>query len=142
VLIPPAGDCLAVAAENGLDSFLSAVDSAGLTDALSDSNATYTIFAPSNSAFDAIDIQSIDKDLLASVLKYHVLPITKISSDIKDGDTLSTLEGSDITVVFQYFLWIFFDGAYLNGKSLISTVDLMCSNGVIHIIDEVLEIPA
>ena len=50
VLIPPAGDCLAVAAANGLDSFVAAVKTANLTEALTDPNGTFTIFAPTNEA--------------------------------------------------------------------------------------------
>lgn len=142
VLIPPAGDCLAVAAANGLDSFVAAVKEANLTKALSDPNGTFTIFAPTNAAFDALSGVNLPVDTLTTVLTYHVLPEVTNSDDLSDGDGLTTLEGSSIEVSFNYFLWIFFDGIYLDEKAKIVATDLLCTNGVIHIIDKVLLPPS
>jgi transforming growth factor-beta-induced protein len=142
VLIPPAGDCLAVAAAKGLDSFVAAVKAANLTEALNDPNGTFTIFAPTNAAFDALAGATLPVDTLTTVLTYHVLPEIATADDLSDGDSLTTLEGSSIEVSFHYFFWIIFDGVYLDGKAKIVTTDLVCTNGVIHIIDEVLSPPS
>lgn len=142
VLIPPAGDCVAVAIANGLDSFVAAVKEANLTEALSDPNGTFTIFAPTNAAFDALSGVTLPADTLTTVLTYHVLPEITTSDDLSDGDVLATLEGSSIGVSFIYFLWIFFEGIYLDEKAKIVATDLLCTNGVIHMIDSVLLPPS
>lgn len=138
VLLPPGGDCLSVAKANGLDSFVAAVDQAGLGDALSDPNGSFTIFAPKNSAFDALAGVTLTDETLATVLKYHVLLETATEADLSDGDSLTTLQGSSIDVDFTYIYWFIFDRILLDDNAKIVESDLVCTNGIIHVIDEVL----
>lgn len=125
----------------GLTSFVDAVDTAGLRDALTDPTSSLTIFAPNNKAFSALDGVTIAPADLATILTYHVLDTVVASSDLSDGSSVATLEGSDIEIDFEYFFFIFFLGAYLNDSAKIVETDINCAGGIIHVIDEILTIP-
>mmetsp|Transcript_5008 Transcript_5008/g.12561 ORF Transcript_5008/g.12561 Transcript_5008/m.12561 type:complete len:437 (+) Transcript_5008:79-1389(+) len=116
------------------------VDEAGLTDALS-GEGTYTVFAPTNSAFDALPQDLITKltdpewrPQLRDLLFYHTLVSEVRSTDLSDGLTATTLNGEDITITLN--------PPTINGNSEIlvdeGQVDIEASNGVIHGIDTVL----
>lgn len=109
-----------------------AVASAGLTEALNDAEASFTLFAPTESAFEDIDVSALSQDELASVLQYHVIPDTAlVARSITDGQTATTLEGRDVTLAVQN------DGLFVNDAQ-ISGFDFGVSNGVVHEIDRVL----
>jgi uncharacterized surface protein with fasciclin (FAS1) repeats len=119
-----------------------AVVNAGLDAALADENATYTVFAPVNQAFDdaAAVIATLTDDQVADVLRYHVLTAQVRASGISDGPT-GTLLGQDITLTV---------GADANdnpivtiedqtgGTSTVIVTDVQATNGVVHAIDRVL----
>lgn len=116
-----------------------AVGAANLADALADQNATYTIFAPVESAFDGVDVEALlnDTDALSTVLQYHVIAGSAIrAEDIQDGATVATLQGDDLTFTL--------DGGnvFVNGDVRVRTANLPASNGVIHLIEGVLMPPA
>ena len=142
----PAGDIPATIAElassnENFTTLVAAVQEAGLVPALSD-EGTYTVFAPTNAAFDdlfaaggiTVDDLLANPDL-ATVLTSHVIDgeFTAEDAIAADGTSVETLSGAtiDITVV---------DGAVvLNGTATVTTANLLAGNGVVHVIDAVLQ---
>lgn len=132
-----AGDSLVdVAAENPqLSQLVQALEAAGLTSALQDAGPL-TVFAPNNEAFASLDQADLTELLtnpqqLGDILRYHVVEGAVTSSDLEDGQTLTTLEGSDLTVSV--------DGStvMVDGAEVVEP-DIEAGNGVIHIIDGVI----
>lgn len=108
----------------------------------------FTVFAPTNQAFEDLLAQldgfdSLDdfnsqqlQDLLAVVLTYHVVvDAAVLSSDLSDGQTVTTLQGSTVEVSTQG--GVFISDATANAAQ-VTTADIEVSNGVVHIIDKVL----
>jgi uncharacterized surface protein with fasciclin (FAS1) repeats len=133
---------LAVATPS-LSTLVTAVTTAGLADVLADPAATLTVFAPSNDAFAALPAGLLDELLtpafsqhLTNVLLYHVLGSVFLSTDLSDGLAVTMLNGENITVGI--------DGEMVsltNGEGVattVSAVDIIASNGVVHLVDGVL----
>uniref|UniRef100_A0A3B4ZR38 Periostin n=1 Tax=Stegastes partitus TaxID=144197 RepID=A0A3B4ZR38_9TELE len=97
----------------------------------------YTLFAPTNEAFDKLGsdvlerIQS-DKEVLKALLNFHLLDSVQCSEAIMAGSSYETLEGNNIEIGC--------DGESLtvNGIKMVRTKDIVTTNGVIHLIDDVL----
>jgi uncharacterized surface protein with fasciclin (FAS1) repeats len=130
-----ADDTAATAASNNplLSTLVTAVVEADLVDTLN-SDGPFTIFAPTNDAFAAIpeDVLSAvlaDKDLLTSVLTYHVLPGDSLEADGLAGTTVATVEGGEVTFGA--------DGTAVNDSNVICS-NVPVANGTVHIIDNVL----
>jgi uncharacterized surface protein with fasciclin (FAS1) repeats len=107
---------------------------AGLTTAMAEPGP-FTVFAPTDEAledaFSESELESLreDTDQLTEVLEYHVVEGAAVTSDQIDGsESLETLQGSDVEVTTSG----------VNGVSFVET-DVDAPNGVIHIIDGVLE---
>jgi uncharacterized surface protein with fasciclin (FAS1) repeats len=119
------------------ESLEAAVIAAGLAGALADSEASLTVFAPTDDAFAALGTETIDALFadptgdLAEILKYHVVGATALSGSLSDGDTFTTLEGSDITVTINE------DGVFINDAKVVFA-DYEAPNGVVHVIDAVI----
>ena len=134
---PEAGTIVAVAQDTPqLSTLVAAVVAAELDDDLA-GNGPFTVFAPVNSAFAALGQETIDRlledgnqALLQKVLGYHVVPGRVFAADLEDGQTVTTLEGSDLTIDLD-------GGATVNGVDIIET-DIVADNGVVHLIDGVL----
>jgi len=128
---------------------VAAVKAAGLVDTLK-GPGPFTVFAPTNAAFDALPKGTVDALLkpdkkadLTKVLTYHVVPgkldAATLKSQIQAGGgkaTLKTVQGEDLTATEK-------DGgiALTDSKgnvAMVTTADVMQSNGVIHVIDKVL----
>ena len=132
-----AGNIVEVASGN--DSFktlVQAVQAAGLADTLSDSSASYTVFAPTDEAFSqlpegALDylLQPENQEVLQRVLSYHVVPESLSSSEILGGEIV-TLNGGLATQVT--------DGRVIINNASVVTPDVEASNGVIHAVNRVL----
>lgn len=118
-----------------------ALTKAGLVTTLK-GTGPFTVFAPTDAAFTAAlaklgitKAELLNKTDLASILTYHVLSGSVKSTDLTDGMTAATLQGSSLTIS-------------INGSTVkvntatVTSADVNCSNGVIHIIDEVLLPPA
>ena len=94
----------------------------------------FTVFAPSNAAFNAIGIDSEDDfpeaTVLMQILNYHVLSGAFLSNELEDGTRGETLEGSDVRISTT-------SGVMIN-EATVTVPDLEADNGVVHIIDEVL----
>jgi uncharacterized surface protein with fasciclin (FAS1) repeats len=128
---------------------VAAVKAAGLVDTLSGAGP-FTVFAPTNAAFDALPKGTVDtllkpenKAMLTKVLTYHVVPGHLTSMDIqalanKSGGTaeLKTVQGESLRVMKDGSAWVVVDSK--GSKAAISTADVLQSNGVIHVVDKVL----
>ncbi len=119
-----------------LSTLVTALTAADLTGTLS-GPGPFTVFAPVNNAFDALPagqlnalLEAGNVDILSKVLTYHVVPGTFRAADLTEGQTLTTVEGTEITVSLA-------GGARVNGAR-ITTTDVETSNGVVHLIDGVL----
>lgn len=153
VLQPPVGNIVNTAVLAKLDSLVKAVTyaatapggDASLPATLS--TATLTVFAPTNAAFTALlgalnvtDIRQIPVATLLAVLRYHVVGGRKFSSDLSNGN-LSMLAGGNTTINLTNGTsggpTITGSGNGVN-KSNILAVNVMCANGVVHVIDRVL----
>ncbi len=129
--------------ETQLSTLADAVEQAGLEDALSDDSTPITIFAPNNSAFTNYlaanptfgSLADIPDDVLADVLRYHVVPGTKLASDLTAGSLSTLLDGQTIAVTTD-------NGVVLNGTTRVVRADIRASNGVIHIVNAVLRTAA
>ena len=115
-----------------LSTLAGALGQAGLDDDLN-GDGPFTVFAPSNTAFEQIDVNDLtsDSDLLEEVLTYHVVQGEITASDISDGQTVETLEGETLRFSVSN------GGVQVNGAN-VTTADLQASNGVVHVIDGVL----
>jgi len=119
---------------NNFTTLLAAVKQAGLVDALK-GDGPYTLFAPTDEAFAKIpqsQLQALlnDKKMLTSVLTYHVVADNVPSSDVVKLKQAKTLQGQSITINAS-------NGVKVDNANVIMT-DIVASNGVIHVIDEVI----
>lgn len=116
---------------------VTAVQAAGLAETLS-GGGPFTVFAPTNAAFDKLPKGTVEgllktdqKAKLTSILTYHVVPGTLKAADLKDGQKLKTVEGSELTVTIK-------DGVVKIDGATVTIPDVISSNGVTHVIDAVL----
>ena len=99
----------------------------------------YTVLAPTNNAFAKIPADTLNlllkpenKESLTKLLKYHVLAGEIKSTQIIGLSQATTVEGSNINIKLS-------DGnIFINSDALVTTADILASNGVIHTIDDVL----
>jgi transforming growth factor-beta-induced protein len=117
-----------------LSTLVDALVAANLTDALS-GDGPFTVFAPSNAAFEKLDPELLNTiistpSLLTSLLQYHVAS-AELTSDKLNGSVQTLLSGQSLDVDNS-------SGVTINGTSKVTTADVLASNGVIHVIDEVL----
>ena len=120
-----------------LSVLVQAVQKAGLVDELS-ADGPLTVFAPTNQAFHnlfrALGVRGIDDltaEQLTPILLYHVIAARVLSTELSDGQTAGTLFGNDVTVSKQG------DVIKINDSKVIAP-DNIATNGVVHIIDQVL----
>jgi uncharacterized surface protein with fasciclin (FAS1) repeats len=132
-----AGTIVDIAAgDEQFSTLVTAVTEAELAETLS-GEGPYTVFAPTNEAFEALPAGTLDELLadptgaLADVLTYHVVEGAVLSGDLTTGE-VPTVNGATLDVVVND------DGTVtVNGVNVV-TADIEASNGVIHVIDGVL----
>lgn len=122
-----------------LSTLMTLVRSVGLDEALS-GEGPFTLFAPTNDAFEAlspsvVDYLTANEDALTSVLLYHVVSGALLASDLKNGP-LTSLEGGDLDISKADTCC-----PMVNQASFIVT-NLVATNGVAHGIDSVLIPPS
>ena len=130
------GTIVDVAAGNpDFETLVAAVTAADLVETLS-GDGPFTVFAPTDDAFDALPEGLVDalllpenKDALTSILTYHVVSGEVMAADVTAGD-VATVEGSTIAITT--------DGGVMVNEANVVTTDVDASNGVIHVIDAVL----
>ena len=118
-----------------------AVLQADLADALS-GEGPFTVFAPTDDAFAALAtaLGATAEDLLAlpeltDILLYHVAGAAAFSTDLLDGQMVTTLNGADATVSIEC------DGSIFINDAQVIVADIEADNGVVHVIDAVLTPP-
>ncbi len=112
----------------------SALTKAELVSALQ-GTGPFTVFAPNNAAFTKAGITSLDglsKDALTPILTSHVLNGKVLAADVKSGG-VSTLNTNN-----NIYLSVNSTGVYINGNIKVIATDVDASNGVIHVIDNVI----
>jgi len=121
------------------DTLLTALHAAGQTRLLTGDTA-YTLFAPTDEAFDALPEETLDGLMsstisLQSVLSYHLIDGAVSAADVTalDGETVSTLYPDG-----QLAVSVTDEGVMLNGGVEVIETDHMAANGVLHVIDGVL----
>lgn len=131
---------LAVATDD-LSTLVTAVQAAGLADTLK-GEGPFTVFAPTNAAFEKLPAGTLDslllpenKDQLTAILTYHVVPAKAMSSDLSDGQQLKTVQGGILTVSISNGVVTLTDAK--GGTSKVVTADVEATNGVVHVIDTV-----
>lgn len=118
---------------------VTAVKAADLVETLK-GKGPFTVFAPTDEAFKKIPKEKLDallkdKKALAGVLTYHVVSGKVMAADVVKLQSAKTVQGQPIAIAVK-------DGAVtINGVNVVKT-DIICENGVIHIIDAVLMPPA
>jgi uncharacterized surface protein with fasciclin (FAS1) repeats len=135
VLEPPTTDTIIdfITATAELSTLLSALERGGFADSLSGS-ASITLFAPTNNAFTTVPANIVtllfENDAfifhLQDLLLYHILDAELFAADFADGDSLTTLNGENVTISLAPLS--------VNGIA-ISDGDNDASNGVVHLID-------
>jgi len=128
------------AGTESLSTLVTAVKAAGLVETLQ-GDGPFTVFAPTNAAFEALPdgvLESLlkpdNKDKLVAVLTYHVVGAKVMSGDLKEGQTAKTVEGENVTISLK-------GGASVNGAKVVKA-DIKASNGVVHVIDKVILPPS
>lgn len=128
---------------------VAAVKAAGLVDTLS-APGPFTVFAPTNEAFDKLPAGTVEtllkpenKATLVGILTYHVvagaMTSRQIAAAIKAGGgsaTLTTVQGEPLTATMQMGKLVLTDAK--GGMATVTIKDVMQSNGVIHVVDTVL----
>jgi uncharacterized surface protein with fasciclin (FAS1) repeats len=124
----------AVAADQ-FKTLVEAVKAADLVETLK-GEGPFTVFAPTDEAFKKIPKETLDailkdKKTLTAILTYHVVPGKVLAADVVKLESAKTVQGSPVKIVTK-------DGKVtVNGASVIKT-DIVCKNGVIHVIDAVI----
>ena len=145
LLTPP--DAAAVATLDGrFTTLLAALERTGLDQVLADSG-TYTIFAPTDDAFDAygVDLATISTPNLTKLLAYHVLPSAFLNTDIPGGmsfQTTASMSGPDdspLSLMINKVTTNDVDSITINSSARVVAANVVSTNAVIHAIDEVLE---
>jgi uncharacterized surface protein with fasciclin (FAS1) repeats len=115
---------------------VAAVEAAGLVETLK-GEGPFTVFAPTDEAFAALPEGTVEnlllpenRDQLVSILTYHVVAGEVMSSDLTEGMTAATVEGSEVTITLE-------GGPMVNDANIV-TPDVDADNGVIHVIDKVI----
>ena len=123
-----------------------ALSKAGLVEVFSGSRQ-FTVFAPTNAAFDAAAvalvgpgttgpelIAALDVATLTAVLKYHVTEGSRFSNGLLRSGQVNMLDGNTATISTE--------GGAMIENAKITAVDIRASNGVVHVIDAVLLPPS
>ncbi len=119
------------------NTLVAAVQAADLVDALK-GEGPLTVFAPTDEAFAALPEGTVEslllpenKELLTSILLYHVVAGAVLAADVVELDSATTLSGDSVNISVSD------SGVMINNANVVQA-DVAASNGVIHIIDAVL----
>lgn len=138
----------AIAAGNpDFSTLVAALDKAGLVDTFA-GNRHFTVFAPTNAAFDAAAVallgagntgmdlvNGLDVETLTAVLSYHVTNGDRRAQSVLAAGSLVMLDGNKTTVAVE-------NGNAKIDDAMIVATDIIASNGVVHVIDAVILPPS
>jgi len=132
-----AADIVDTAIAGKFNTLVTAVKAAGLVDTLK-GPGPFTVFAPTDEAFAKLPPGTLEsllkpenKAKLQSILTYHVVPGKVMAQDVVKLDSAKTVEGQSITIKTM-------NGRVMVGTAHVTKTDILCSNGVIHVVDAVL----
>jgi uncharacterized surface protein with fasciclin (FAS1) repeats len=113
---------------------VTAVKEAGLVETLS-GPGPFTVFAPTDDAFAKLPDGTIpallqNKEKLTAILTYHVVSGKVMASDVVNLDSAKTVNGKSLAIKVK-------DGKVMVDNAMVIKTDIVCSNGVIHVIDAV-----
>jgi uncharacterized surface protein with fasciclin (FAS1) repeats len=135
VVVAPT-DIVSVAVANGsFKTLAAALTKAGLVSTLQ-GTGPFTVFAPNDAAFTKAGITSLDAltaDALKPILLYHVLGAKVLAGGIAKGQTEAGTAGGP-----KMYITNNANGVFINGNTKVVTTDVAASNGVIHVLDNVL----
>lgn len=129
------GSIVAVAEANGFSTLVTAIEAAGLKATL-EGAGPFTVFAPTNAAFDALPAGALDALLadtaaLADVLKYHVVAGRVAAEQVVTLSEATTLQGQKVSIRVE-------NGNVFVNDAQVTITDVEADNGIIHVIDAVL----
>ena len=140
VILPAANTIADIVEDSDVHNILEiALDTAGLLDVLDDPNQELTVFAPTDDAFNLLPAGTIEalladpSGLLTQILTNHVVPGVVLAEDIELGTQANTLEGSTLNFT------VIDGGIVLVENAQIVITNLEADNGVVHVIDAVLD---
>jgi uncharacterized surface protein with fasciclin (FAS1) repeats len=112
-----------------------AIDACGLVGTLS-GTGPFTLFAPTDAAFNALPSGTVaallnDLPQLTDILKHHVVGDSVMSGMLSNGQVVTTLLGTNVTVIINS------SGVYID-NAMVTVADIIADNGVVHVIDAVL----
>ncbi|HKZ16499.1 MAG TPA: fasciclin domain-containing protein [Geobacteraceae bacterium] len=122
-----------LSAEASMQTLVKAIEKAGMTEILKGAGP-YTLFAPDDAAFSRMNVESMlsDPASLKSVLTYHLVSGKQMVNDIGQMETIATENGKSLTVAMD-------EGEIVVDNGKFVKPDIECSNGVVHIIDNVFQ---
>ena len=127
-----------------LSSLFAALQLTGLDDVLNDRASEYTVFAPTNAAFDIFlngsALGDLPVEVVTQVLLNHVLTGTALSSGLTTSYTNSLATFGDTENNLSFYINLD-NGVRLNGVSSVTAPDNLAANGVVHIVDAVIGLP-
>ncbi len=132
----PAADIVDTAVAAGsFNTLVTAVKAAGLVETLK-SAGPFTVFAPSDEAFAKLPAGTVesllkDPEKLKQVLTYHVVSGKVMAADVVHLKSAKTVQGGSAKVAVK-------DGAVMIDAAKVVKTDIVCDNGVIHVIDAVI----
>ncbi|XP_063303502.1 transforming growth factor-beta-induced protein ig-h3 [Pelobates fuscus] len=135
LLTPPTGNVMDVLkADNRFSKLVAAIQTAGLTETLN-REGSFTVFAPTDEAFSALprSVQSNAKEL-SNLLKYHIADEIVVSGAVSQLVRLKSLQGEKLEATSK-------NSTLQVNKSPVSQADIMATNGVIHAMNTVLQVP-
>ena len=132
-----------VGATAQLSTLSRAIDASGRGETLRDPDAAYTLFAPSDAAFQALpeaDRAALlaSPERLGALLDAHTVPTRMLSPDVFDGLAIETVAGTSLDLSSDGARVTVRDASGTTGT--VTTADLDTSNGVVHVIDTVLSL--
>lgn len=131
-----------IADNNKLSTFNDILKSTGLDQTLQTAGP-YTVFAPSNEAFNNLTSGTLDRlqkpensSQLTNIAKYHIVAGSLLASQLTNGQKVKTTNDQEVVASLEAPNVYVIDAK--GGKALVTTSDIKAQNGVIHIIDAVL----
>jgi len=143
----PPSSIVDVAVANGsFTTLVAALQATGLDTVLDDPEATFTVFAPTDAAFGLLGQGAVsalldDPDTLKNILLYHVIQGSEV---LQDGAlTVAQSEANKVEMAngAETALSLANNTLFVN-KSAVALADVMADNGVIHVVDQVITVPA
>jgi uncharacterized surface protein with fasciclin (FAS1) repeats len=143
----PPSSIVDVAVANGsFTTLVAALQATGLDTELDEPEATFTVFAPTDAAFGLLGQGAVsalldDPDTLKNILLYHVIQGSEVLQDgaltvaQSDANKVEMANGAETALSLA-------NNTLFVNKSAVSLADVMADNGVIHVVDQVITVPA